>query len=200
MVYDDAEKLYGEVRKDGDALLEEAFDVLFPDSVPLTPETPLQSADDLVAFNTTFFPRRAIVKVPLGLRLAPDYRSKIAQTSMNGTFGYTVVDCPGGGSPGSTVNVSNNCNIDYYPVSGAFCINRVCPLRLILKQFGAMEETTPFFGIPLSSSRFPTAGSPACLMLGSSTLSVVEYTGELTLTASHIIGGNSFLRAHLAVW
>ncbi|KDQ27960.1 glycoside hydrolase family 38 protein [Pleurotus ostreatus PC15] len=63
MVYDDAEKLYAEVRKDGDAMLDEAFSVLFPDSRPMTTAT-VSNIQQLIAYNTTFFPRQQVVKVP----------------------------------------------------------------------------------------------------------------------------------------
>ncbi|KAF9497318.1 hypothetical protein BDN71DRAFT_1445060 [Pleurotus eryngii] len=63
MVYDDAEKLYAEVRKDGDAMLDEAFSVLFPDSRPMTTATVL-NIQQLIAYNTTFSPRQQVVKVP----------------------------------------------------------------------------------------------------------------------------------------
>jgi len=123
MVYDDAEKLYAEVRKDGKALLEEAFGVIFPDSVPLEPETQLKlinGSDDLVAFNTTFFPRRDVVKIPLGRGTASALTSKNVQASMDGKFGYTLAECSGGGTPGLLVPVLNNLDIACMPVSGAF--------------------------------------------------------------------------------
>ena len=41
MVYDDAEILYAEIKRDGELLLEEAFSVLFPASVPLVSRTKL---------------------------------------------------------------------------------------------------------------------------------------------------------------
>lgn len=68
MVYEDAEKLYREVRQIGHTLLEDALDVLFPDSVELTKATPakrLAKAGKLFAYNTTFFPRWDVIEVPV---------------------------------------------------------------------------------------------------------------------------------------
>ena len=58
MVYEDAEKLYAEVRKDGESLLEEAFGALFQKSLPISQGTPLNSSGgsgDLVAFKCDIF-------------------------------------------------------------------------------------------------------------------------------------------------
>lgn len=68
MVYEDAERLYREVRQTGHTLLEDALDVLFPDSVELTKVTPakrLAKAGKLFAYNTTFFPRWDVIEVPV---------------------------------------------------------------------------------------------------------------------------------------
>jgi alpha-mannosidase len=63
MVYEDAEKLYAEVRADTEALTEDALRVIYPDSS----RSPLPSGPHtLFAHNTTPFARRDIVRVPLG--------------------------------------------------------------------------------------------------------------------------------------
>jgi alpha-mannosidase len=87
MVYVDAEKLYAEVRKDDESLLEEAFGALFPKSLPISQGTPLKSSGgsgDLVAFNATFFPRRDVVRIPLrGFASHLNRRScKLQQTAL----------------------------------------------------------------------------------------------------------------------
>ena len=66
MVYDDAEKLYAEVHDDTRDLLQEAGEVLFPDSIPFSATSLSKSAGGLIGINTTFFPRRDIIQVPLG--------------------------------------------------------------------------------------------------------------------------------------
>ncbi|PSR71657.1 hypothetical protein PHLCEN_2v12510 [Hermanssonia centrifuga] len=91
MVYDDAEKLYAEVRKDGEYLLEEAFGALFPKSLPLTSAT-VKAPGNIVAFNTTPFPRRDVVQVPL----SPQMRSKVVQGSKDGLTGFALFDCSKG--------------------------------------------------------------------------------------------------------
>lgn len=100
MVYDDAEKLYAEIREDVDALLEEAFGALLNKSVPISQEKPaksLESSGSLVAINTTFFPRRDVVKIPLrGASSA--LKTKVVQTSLDGSIGYALMDCSEGGN------------------------------------------------------------------------------------------------------
>ncbi|SRR6266550_8100048 len=68
MVYGDAERLYKQVHKIGQTLLEDALDVLFPDSFELTRTTPprrLAKASKLFAYNTTFFPRWDVIEIPV---------------------------------------------------------------------------------------------------------------------------------------
>ncbi|KAI0041688.1 glycoside hydrolase family 38 protein [Auriscalpium vulgare] len=93
MVYDDAEQLYSEVREDGNELLEEAFRVLFPSSLPLISANvdKLTRASTLVGYNTTFFPRRDVVKVPLS-GPAKALGGSVLQTSADGCDGYALLD------------------------------------------------------------------------------------------------------------
>jgi alpha-mannosidase len=68
MVYEDAEGLYRDVRQVGQTLLEDALDVLFPDSFELTKATRasrLAKAGKLFAYNTTFLPRWDVIEVPV---------------------------------------------------------------------------------------------------------------------------------------
>lgn len=92
MVYDDAEKLYAEVRQDAETMLDDALDVILGGAAPAAHATAL---DQLVAYNTTFFPRREVVRVPT----AGGLRTQVAQLSADGKEGYTVVDCAGGAHP-----------------------------------------------------------------------------------------------------
>ncbi|EPQ55548.1 glycoside hydrolase family 38 protein [Gloeophyllum trabeum ATCC 11539] len=93
MVYEDAEKLYAEVRKDGKALLEEAFEAILPRSAPATSDNlaKLRGQGDLVAVNTTFFARQDVVKVPL-TGAGSQFKSQVVQTSKDGT-GYALMEC-----------------------------------------------------------------------------------------------------------
>ncbi|KAI0799601.1 glycosyl hydrolases family 38 N-terminal domain-containing protein [Irpex lacteus] len=88
MVYDDAEKLYAEVRKDGEAVLEAAFKTLFP--------TPVRAPGSIIAYNTTFFPRRDVVQVPLAGKTS-NLKSQVVQASEDGSVGYALLDCSEGG-------------------------------------------------------------------------------------------------------
>ena len=121
MVYEDAEKLYAEVRKDGGALLEEAFEALFHKSIPLSQETPLKSSvlsGDLVAFNTTFFLRRDVVKIPLQ-SAASHLKSKLVQTSADGTVGYALMDNIRGGG----LSIPSGLYADCMPAWGMFALS-----------------------------------------------------------------------------
>lgn len=120
MVYEDAEVLYAEVKRDGEALIEEAFSVLFPNSVPLTPTTRsklLAGSCKIVAFNTTFFPRWDIIKVPLA-KAGTSLKSQILQASDDGREGYAIMHCAKGAGPGELKSPSNGLHAHLKPVSG----------------------------------------------------------------------------------
>ncbi|KAF9558502.1 glycoside hydrolase family 38 protein [Agrocybe pediades] len=119
MVYDDAEVLYAEVKKDCEALLEEAFGVLFPSSVPLTPSTrskSLAGSSKIVAYNTTFFPRWDIIKIPLA-KAGPGLKSQIMQASDDGKEGYAIMHCANGAGPGELKHPSNALHAQLKPAS-----------------------------------------------------------------------------------
>jgi alpha-mannosidase len=100
MVYDDAEKLYAEVRADAEALVENALQVLYPGSLPLSTATsgPLT----LFAHNTTPFARRDVVRVPLGEK-GISSGGALLQTTSDGKEGYVVLE---GGAGGGLVQPS----------------------------------------------------------------------------------------------
>jgi alpha-mannosidase len=95
MVYDDAEKLYAEIKKDGEALLEAALKVLYPRSSPVDLRLPLPTAlatsGALIGHNTTPFQRRDIIPLPLGGAGAA-LKNKVVQTSSDGTIGYALME------------------------------------------------------------------------------------------------------------
>lgn len=120
MVYEDAEKLYAEVKEDGEALLEEAFSVLFPNSVALTPSTrskALAGSSKIVAYNTTFLPRWDIIKIPLS-KAGPALKAQILQASDNGKEGYAIMHCANGAGAGELKHPSNALHAHLKPVSG----------------------------------------------------------------------------------
>ncbi|KAG1869378.1 glycoside hydrolase family 38 protein [Suillus subalutaceus] len=72
MVYDDADKLYAEVREACTGLLEDAF----------------------IAFNATSFARHDVIKVPLS-RDAARMKAQVIQTSADGKHGYALMHSVG---------------------------------------------------------------------------------------------------------
>lgn len=118
MVYEDAEKLYTEVRKDGKHMINEAFKALFPSSPDVSP-------GQIVAYNTTFFPRRDVVKIPLsgnGSKL----RSQVVQASKDGSYGYALMD----GSNGGHVARPTGLFADCLPASGRHTPSVLAQLRV----------------------------------------------------------------------
>lgn len=170
MVYEDAEKLYAEVRKSGEALLNQAFDVLLgTGNSALTSSTnfkALPSNTTIIGYNTTFFRRFDIVEVPLS-GAGAGLRSRVLQTSSDGKIGYTVMHCEGGGSIGSLSIPATWLHGWTAPASGMlfvlFCL-RVGQLSMVCKCI-RMDQTTLLCGMLVCSLRFPRGGLRAWWML-----------------------------------
>ncbi|KIJ05577.1 glycoside hydrolase family 38 protein [Paxillus involutus ATCC 200175] len=90
MVYNDAEQLYSEVRKDCQALLEEAFGVLLSGSVSLLGDVPSSQPFDLVAVNTMPFPRRDVIKIPVSA-VSQSLIPQPVQMSADGKHAYVLL-------------------------------------------------------------------------------------------------------------
>lgn len=89
MVYDDAEKLYAEVRTDTEALTEDALRVIYPGSCALSSAS--SEPQTLFAHNTTPFARRDIVRVS-------NSTANVLQATSDEKEGYVVMEGgPGGG-------------------------------------------------------------------------------------------------------
>lgn len=112
MVYEDAEKLYAQVKNDGNELIEEAFEAIFGWSNSDARTQPVSG--NFIGFNTTPFPRRDVVKVPFAGPHAAKLRSKLVQTTRDGKEGYALMDCPTGGPLSSSSGMFADC----HPVSG----------------------------------------------------------------------------------
>ena len=112
MVYEDAEKLYAQVKKDGEELIQEAFNAIlgFPSSDARTQPV----SGNFIGFNTTPFPRRDVVKVPFAGPQAAKLKSKLVQTTKDGKEGYALMDCATGGRLSSSCGMFADC----HPVSG----------------------------------------------------------------------------------
>ena len=125
MVYEDAEKLYAEVRKDGETLLEAAFSALFPKSMDINAAAAAKVSGDIIGFNTTFFPRRDVVEIPLTGGSAA--KAKLVQASKRGTTGYALLDCSEGGHLCHPVGFFADC----MTTSGKLCFPAVgCTIAL----------------------------------------------------------------------
>ena len=112
MVYEDAEKIYAQVRKDGSELIEEAFKAIF--GWPSSDARVQPISGNFIGFNTTPFPRRDVIKVPFTGPHAAKLRSKLVQTTKNGKEGYALMDCSSGGPLCSSSGMFADC----HPVSG----------------------------------------------------------------------------------
>ncbi|CAE6482312.1 unnamed protein product [Rhizoctonia solani] len=100
MVYEDAEKLYSEITKECNSILEEAFDTLLVGSTPIDPHTPFEisAPGKVLAVNTTPFPRREVVQVPLRSSGGKRLRTSAVQITADSQTGYVLMDaCDGAG-------------------------------------------------------------------------------------------------------
>ena len=121
MVYEDAEVLYAEVKRDGEAILEDALSALLPASVPVLPSMrtkALGGSSKILAFNTTFLPRWDIVRIPSLSKAGPSLKSLVLQASEDGKEGYAIMHCPGGGAIGELKHPSSGLHELIKPVSG----------------------------------------------------------------------------------
>lgn len=105
MVYDDAEKLYAEVREVCTGLLEDAFSVLLPRSSPLLSNS---ASEILVAFNPTSFTRHDVIKVPLSGDAAR-MKAQVIQTSTDGKHGYVLMHSVGTKVASQPVGMFSDC-------------------------------------------------------------------------------------------
>jgi alpha-mannosidase len=118
MVYDDAEKIYARVSKDGNALLEAALQALIPKSVTVSSTQPLQSTATgrIIAYNTTPFPRLDVVQIPLHGPGGNRLKAEVVQVAKDGKTGFILVD--GTAAPGPAH--ARGLFADVQPASGMF--------------------------------------------------------------------------------
>ncbi|KAG9101891.1 Glycoside hydrolase, 38 vacuolar alpha mannosidase [Ceratobasidium sp. 370] len=118
MVYEDAEKLYAEISKDGKAILEDAFGTLLVGSTRIDASAPLNisSQGKLVAVNTTPFARCEVVKIPLTGSGHKHLRGSAVQIAAGGQTGYVLMDARGGTGLAQPIGLF----ADVKPVSGKF--------------------------------------------------------------------------------
>lgn len=95
MVYEDAEKLYAEVSRDGKALFKEAASTYLRDLSSLSSVLESQSSlpnGHLVALNTVHHSRREVVEIPLSGPSAMRLKSEVVQISKDGSKAYALMD------------------------------------------------------------------------------------------------------------
>lgn len=122
MVYEDAEKIYSEVKKEGNAMLNDALGSLLQSSFCIPDGTfSMSSAGSIVALNTTMFPRLDVVKVPLGGSGGSKLKSKVVQTSKDGSYGYMLMQA----EKGLGLSFSRGLFADCNPAIGRSCIKHL---------------------------------------------------------------------------
>jgi len=127
MVYDDAEKLYAEVKLSGESLIEEALSILFPDSFPFcsmaNPKMKYLegSHDKIIGYNTTFLPRWDVIMIPID-RVNSALKAHILQASDDGKEGYGVMQTPDGSQVGQLRNPDCSLYTHLQPASGTWHI------------------------------------------------------------------------------
>lgn len=131
MVYNDANKLYAEVKASGESLIDEALSVIFPDSLPLhllesTKKKYFKSPyNKIIGYNTTFLPRWDIIKISLnGANSA--LKAQVLQASDDGKEGYAVMQTPEGSQVGQLRDSSSTLHAQLWPASGMSSAMRVC--------------------------------------------------------------------------
>ncbi|KAF9228240.1 glycoside hydrolase family 38 protein [Gyrodon lividus] len=113
MVYEDAEQLYYEVRKDCQALLEEALGVLLSGSASLLGNVaPSSQPFNLIAVNTTPFSRRDVIKIPISA-VSQNLLPQPVQTSADGKHAYVLLQTQGN----EMIARPTALSADYTPVS-----------------------------------------------------------------------------------
>lgn len=114
MVYEDANKLYSEVRRDCYAMLDKALGVLLAGTFPaFTGSLSAKNVCAVLAFNPTPFPRQDVIEFPYpgdGSLLS----TSIVQTSLDGKSGYALINCQEHELVGQPTEIPTHCG----PVSG----------------------------------------------------------------------------------
>ncbi|KAI5983893.1 glycoside hydrolase family 38 protein, partial [Pisolithus albus] len=110
MVYDDAERLYSEVRRDCQKMLDEVFGVLLTAPSTACGDSVLAGKPSgFLALNLTPFSRQEVVEVPLtGDGALPSFPTVI-QRSLDGKRGYALIECEEDGICNRETSVHDEC-------------------------------------------------------------------------------------------
>ena len=129
MVYDDAERLYAEVAKDGKDMFEEAASALAPDTLPLSAFiAPISSGQTnqpghsvngrLVGLNTVHASRREVVEVPLVGPGAMRLRGEVVQIAKDGGRAFAIMETDDVHINGAGLVSAKGMYADLQPVAG----------------------------------------------------------------------------------
>ena len=111
MVYEDAEKLYGEVGKDCQRMLEDAFAALYPRSLPLSRDqtTAYPTPGSVMGINTTHIPRLDVVQIPMSISDSRNFRSQVVQSSSDGKHAFVLLENNDGFGISSSRGIFADC-------------------------------------------------------------------------------------------
>lgn len=120
MVYEDAEKLYAEVAKDGKELFKEAASAYLSGLIPLTSAIAGQTSltnGRLVALNTVHANRQEVIEIPLSGPSATKLRTEVVQISKDGSKAYALM---GSEENAGGLMFAKGMYADLKPASGKF--------------------------------------------------------------------------------
>ncbi|KAI6046633.1 glycoside hydrolase family 38 protein [Pisolithus marmoratus] len=110
MVYDDAERLYSEVKRDCQKMLDEAFGILLAVPSAACGRSPFAGElPGFLALNLTPFSRQEVVEIPLsGDGILPSFPT-VVQTSLDGKRGYALIECEEDGICSREMSMRDEC-------------------------------------------------------------------------------------------
>jgi alpha-mannosidase len=125
MVYEDAEKLYAEVAKDGKELFKEASSAYLGGLIPLTSAIAGQASlmnGRLVALNTVHANRQEVIEIPLSGPSATKLRTEVVQISKDGSKACALM---GSEENAGGLMFAKGMYADLRPVSGMLSVYRL---------------------------------------------------------------------------
>lgn len=104
-------------------MIEEAYDILYKSSRPVTSEDRIREAGKLFALNTMYnYPRQAVVEVPVDTH--PGLKTASAQLSKNGRKGMVLLDATDPAQP--SIATPKGLYADIPRVTGVYLSSTLC--------------------------------------------------------------------------